>query len=734
MASIRDGMIFETFAQQLLCQIIGPDFTPIGGHHDGGADGLVACYTDGKSNPTVYQISIEKDVEGKINKTLDALAKSRPNVDRLNFVTNQEVANLDRFTDLFYEERSAFVQIRDSKWLLGQINRTEALQRLYLTFVESHCHEYTRGPRSMVVTDFVSDPRLYVFLRQRLDEQSDGDLEAALADATIMYALEGTDPDKGRLRTRGEILDRIDRVLAFPVKKLEVVVDRRLQALSRKKGRRINHHTKDKSYCLPYATRLALEEQNLEDAALHAKFMEATEKRLERRLRDAGVRVRDLLPLITSALCQVFKQQGLAFSTFFDDPSKQDHSTVECHLLDIVRHAVEGSSVTPKNHSRVSAALLGAIRETIYSGSDEELEYLRRLGASYMCAFLLQADPQVARYFATMAGRLKVFVGTSILVPALSERLLGPPHRRHWNLLKSAYEAGVSLLIDRGTLRELASHIRGSIVEYELLYRGVEHLFADEMVIVYIDKILIRAYFYQRHSGYSGTFSDFLNHLVTPDGVDMEAELATWLRGEFGVEVFSPAKEDVAIDADDHNALVDALAERKRSRHQAQNDATTILSVYGIRERNDELGSAGAFGYETWWLSKDSVTQPTIVEVLGDRYRSGCYMRPEFLNAFVALAPRPERTDRSFDLLFPTLVGVGMSHHVPSDITKRMKKVLEKRDGHTPARLQAMMRTLSDQLKGGHRPEDEIVHYLDDLRQKMVRERRASVPPRGRSS
>lgn len=40
MSLIDDGFVFERFAQDLLCQIIGVGFVPIGGVHDRGIDGL----------------------------------------------------------------------------------------------------------------------------------------------------------------------------------------------------------------------------------------------------------------------------------------------------------------------------------------------------------------------------------------------------------------------------------------------------------------------------------------------------------------------------------------------------------------------------------------------------------------------------------------------------------------------------------------------------------------------
>lgn len=729
MGHITDGMLFERFGQNLLCQALGVGFVPAGGVKDRGIDGLEHCLTPAGQQHTVHQLSIEKDSERKIRRTLKALEAGVPNCRRLFYVTNQIVKDQDQLLEALFEESDVQVRIRDVRWLRGQVNKSDALIKLYLAFVDSNCHQFTQGDKALIISDLATDPRLYVFLRQQMENRArDATLDSMLADAVILYALEGTDPDKNKLRSRKEILRRIDNVLHFPVKKLENKIDLRLQALSRKSDRKINHHTKERAYCLPYTTRLKLKERQLNDAALQERFLGAAEERLRTRLSNSGTRARDAATLITEVLKRLFKQQGLEFSNYIANEEDNTSQGVEGFLSDIVSQTVEDSSIVIKNREQVRTALLGAIRETIYAGEKEEIEYLQCLATSYMMTFLLQNDPKVSTYFATMAGRLKVFVGTSILVPAISERFLEERHRRHWNLLKNAYGAGVSLLMDRGTLGELAAHIRNSIRDYKELYEGREHLFGDDMEIAYIDKILVRAFFYHRKRGFNGTFLSFINHVVTPNSTDMETELATWLKGEFGIDIFRAAKEDTPVAPKDYDDLVDALQLRKKSRHQAKNDAMTILSVYGIRERNNEQSEGSGFGYETWWLSKDSITQETIVEVLGNRYQSGCYMRPEFLNYYIALAPRPEQSDRSFDALFPTLIGVGISHHVPAGICKKVKKALRTHQEHSPARVQAMMRHLSDELKSGTpRPEEHLHHYLDEELKRMEKDRRRAA-------
>ena len=65
MAAIEDGDVFERFAQDLLCQILGQSFVPVGGVHDRAIDGLDHCFEPDGVGKTIYQMSVEADPTSK---------------------------------------------------------------------------------------------------------------------------------------------------------------------------------------------------------------------------------------------------------------------------------------------------------------------------------------------------------------------------------------------------------------------------------------------------------------------------------------------------------------------------------------------------------------------------------------------------------------------------------------------------------------------------------------------
>ena len=716
LSKITDGFVFERFAQDLLCQIIGVEFVPVGRVHDRAIDGLEHCSGLKLDGKTIYQISIEASPKTKIERTLTSLKDNKIACERFFYVTNRIVDSQDLLEEECYAKYGVVTRCRDAAWLRGNVNKTEGAVRTYLTFIDSHVHEFTKPGTDVIVTDFARDPRIFVFLRQQLHHYGHhARLDELLTDSLALLALEGTDPERGLFMDRGEILAKVDKMVSFSHKNVEAQIGNRLEVLSTK-PRRINYYRETKKYCLPYATRLELEEQTLADSAVYEKFLETAQDRIKRHLAEQSIHVKDVLALLEKTLNNIFKQQGLEFADFIIKAENRD--AVERSLPDAISEVVDASSVIPVNRSRVKAALLSSIREMIYSGSPEELEYMRCLANSYMMLFLIQCDPQIGAYFATMASKLTVFVCTSLLVPALSEMPLPPEHRRHYNLLLNANAAGVTLLINGVILRELVGHIRKARNIYQDDYQGREAVFGTEEAVPYIREILLRSYFYSLTNGVKWSFDSFLDKFVSPNGSaeEMEEELISWLQATFGIKYRTTEDLGVTVAPEDLRKLAEELSHHKPSEQQARNDAQTILSVFALRDKNGEKGEAGVFGYRTWWLSKDFTTQRAVTKCFGTRYPTSCYIRPDFLLNYIALAPSSGQANQVFDKMFPTLMGVTLSRHVPQELSNLVHDEIKEHSDKGAARVGAVLRSLADRLKTDTTNHNRVglKHFLDE--------------------
>lgn len=115
-----EGAAFERFAQGFLSASLGRQFVPLGGTHDGGADGFVA--DEGRTTEHFMQASIEKDHRSKIRRTLTRLQGVGRSVKRLTYLTNQAILLLDQEEEHLSEETGVQVRIRDRKYIRDHIN------------------------------------------------------------------------------------------------------------------------------------------------------------------------------------------------------------------------------------------------------------------------------------------------------------------------------------------------------------------------------------------------------------------------------------------------------------------------------------------------------------------------------------------------------------------------------------------------------------------------------------
>lgn len=86
------GNAFERFAQETLSSLLGPEFVPVGGVKDGGADGL---FEDGTASGFM-QASVEPDIERKVTATIDRLKEFGRNPKDLAYATSQHVKHVDK--------------------------------------------------------------------------------------------------------------------------------------------------------------------------------------------------------------------------------------------------------------------------------------------------------------------------------------------------------------------------------------------------------------------------------------------------------------------------------------------------------------------------------------------------------------------------------------------------------------------------------------------------------------
>lgn len=718
---IDDGNIFEIFANDFLSAVLGYTFIPVGRAKDKGVDGFQHIFSRAGYEKHIFQISTEQDHIGKIYGTISKLQSNHIDFNRVVYVTNRKINNAESLVDDVFENTGIPLTIFDIRWLSANSNKSEHTIKAYEIFVNTYLHEYSKPGKYSTIADLDTDSRLYVFLGQQFDNNRDDlKLDDLLADTLIIYALEGTDPEKGILMTEIEIKLIIKKYLKFDPQLLDAKISERLISLTTK-PRKIKYHTKAGAFCLPYETRIEICDRNLKDELLYKDFYSQTHSTIKKYFVDINVQVRDMEKLITKVFNNIFSKQGLEFSNFV--LKGDSNSTIEQNLNDVISLAVDESNVILGNKEKVKTALHLAIRDIIYNGTVEQRRFLKSLSNTYLMMFLLQWEPKLSTYFQTLASQLKVFVDNSIIIPALSEYFLEEGNRRHWNLLIGAKKAGISMFINETLLNELVAHLRMVRNKYYSVFHEMEEFYiSDDYELLYIDEILIRSYFYSKKKGLVKDFDKFIETFVDSQLRTVKEELIVYLKDIFGITYISNEMWDIKVNEEDKTKLTEELCHNKNFDIKAENDAEMILAIYFLRNRQGESSESGIFGYKTWWLSKDTSTYKAVIKCFGaDKYPVSCYIRPDFVYNYIALKPTTEEVNDAYHEIFPTMLGVNLSYHMPREVSQAVQEKIKEFHSKPAVRVKQTLKILGDRLKSDPtlKNRNSVVHFLDNELRKL---------------
>ena len=706
-----EGFPFERFAQQMFCGLLGPDFVPTGGQNDGGADGLIERGLFEESSGTFLQASVERDHRGKIRRTVKRLRKVGRDPVVLIHVTPHVIPMLDKEEMVLSSELRTTVKIRERSYLVGHVNsnpQTRAAFEMHLRPILGFLDAPGSAPL-LAKSEYVKTPDVYVFLRQELERRTpDTPMNDAVLDSLILWALEGTNPDEAKFMKVEEVWEKVQSEVP-PVAELyhSDGLHNRLQKMCAKDypaGRAVNWHKDLNSYCLPYDTRVHIENENREDAALQIRVRDGLRVRVEEQCRDvldprhAGLAV----DVCIDAIKRTFEREGLLFAYFLSrKPDPGTKLTVE----DSVQNVLDDRKAKVEDRVVIGDAVIGALRGAFYSSSVDERLYLSKLSRTYALLFMLQSEPRVVEYFQELSANFYLYVGTDILIRALTERYLRPEDQMTRNMLRIVAEAGATLVLAEPVLEEVTNHVRGTDRDFQSLFAEAEPYLKPELTRQ-ADKILIRAYFYARleparHDGRPTSWRGFLDQFCDYEILHKPAataEFKAYLQGQFGLEFVSYDELAELVDKDEVEQLGAAFEAVKKSANLARHDALVTLAVYGRRAKERESAVGSEFGFRTWWLTGETSilehTQKLVDRQEGKRF----IMRPEFLLNLIALSPRTADARRTFESVFPSLQGIKLANRVkPATYRKLMKQVGEAVDMET-GRRQARIRGLIDQL------------------------------------
>ncbi len=689
------GVDFENFVQSFFSAVMGINYVPLGGIHDGGADGLIAdSLFEDKSQTRFLQASVTPDTKTKVRHTVKRLLEYGRNPKSLTYCTSKAAGPIDVLESDLSDELDCRITIRDGQYFTHQINTSpQTIQAFKSYLAPSVSFLSDTGSASLIQsTDALPAKTLCVFVGQELERRrGQTQLLEAVTDSLIIWALEGTDPDKKIFRTKDEIEERVINAMPSAKTFFKGVLESRLEELRTKSGdgRRVNFHPKDNGFCLPYETRELIRSENIEDEALRVDVSEVFRKRAEQEIVDRSNN-HELIELVVlvchSAIHKTFLGQGLELSLFLSDDSDENElPSVES----FVDEAIAENGLKGDDAGIVSLAALNILRQAFYSSSRKERIYLGKLSRTYVLMFLLKNEPRIVEYLRSMSSHFVLYVGSDILVRSLSEHLLQKEDQMTRNALSTVRSAGSKLILTDTALDEVWHHLKGSHYEYLNNFQEIAQ-FMNFDLAKQINKILIRSYFYARLEDQAAkkppfSWDRYISQFCTVKELSNQSsrdELREYLINEFQMEFESAEEMEAGLDLDERDSLAEKMirVRGKIDRDQdsektlCKNAATTALRIYQQRKVNDERAGANPFGYKTWWMTQQTRIRSATGELVAEN-RSRYMLRPEFILHFLSMMPSSADMEASYTEVFPSILGVRLGNRMDE---KAFRTVIQK--------------------------------------------------------
>lgn len=716
-----DTTAFERYSQTVFGAVMGPQFKPLGGHKDGGADGFVdGDISEEVERPTrFFQASKEIDVEGKIRKTAARLQEVGRTVETLYYASSYAVPYLDKLEYSLSEDLKLAVRIYDRNFFVQNCNHNldaiAAFQQ-YLRPALAFLDEII-APSYPALPPFQNARAVCAFLGQEIERRigTTQTLEA-VCDALVLWALEGTDPAVNKFMTEDEIIQKVENVIPTAKRFFRGQITNRLNALTTKADgvRQVNIYKNKGRYCLPFESREALKNHTIEDEKLKVDVTGSFISRLAAKCDgkfDTALLER-IANLIHRTLETLFERQGFDAARHFleDDPASND--TIDTRpIIEIAEDVLRAEKIKSNLQPEILLLMKSVLGEIFYSSHPIERAYCARLARTYILLFTIRNTPEIIEYFNSMSKHLALYIGTDLIIRAISEHFVDTDDQMTVNALKIIKQAGSKLILSEVALEEVHSHIYASHLEYTNIYAEIDGI-VDRDLASECDRILIRAYYYAKLDNKMGkrslTWTSYLNNFITASkmtGSTSEASMKSLkdtLCNVFGFEFESREAMEEGIDKEELTVLTEKIQDLRWQKRNdeilAENDALHILRVNRLRREEDKK-VGNPFGYRTWWLTQDTISGRAAAIVFPKRRLTRYIMRPEFLINYIAYNPTSAEVRKSLTTIFPSLLGVRLGSRLEKNALGKILDQIRDSNAVDPARARAIIAEHSDALK-----------------------------------
>ena len=724
--SSLSGERFETLAKELYAAEIGDEFVPLGGMHDGGADGFIESrVAEGKKAGVFFQFSVTEAgrAKTKITQTVAALIKAGRNPKQVIYSTTELLPKQDVWIEEIFSEHQVLLTVKDRERLKKTVNSDARANKVFLNFFAADISALKHSAENLhgAVNEFVKDPTVFAFLDYELKDRFSKDiLQDRILDSLIYWALRDTDPDANKFLSREAIAETINTVFPTATSVLTPRLDARLGELTKKRlgdEERVRHHKPQNLFCLPFEMRKKLAERALDESRLQDDFIKSIRERLRSftKIPLTGESEQLGTDLIFDSVHDYFVEQGLILSAYLENKVE----TIQISDQIVERQVANVLAKSP-NKVRVSPALIensmSVLRAIFYTPSVTERLYLGYLSRTSLLFMTLQKAPRMIEYFNQMGGNFRLLVGTDMLVKALSEQQLPTERRQVESLLKVCVEIGAKLVLTEPVLDEVFTHLHAVDLEYRNHYLPNEAYLSPNEVSE-CNRILIRAYYYCKFDGKRISWDKFVNQFLNPSTLRSKTEqgrmeLMGFLIQRFKMEYLSREEISAGVVQEDVDDLAEKLVGARGAKNQdlSFNDALMVNAVYRQRKAHKESAIYDGFGYRTWWLTKETQVLNFTALLVSREGGVPYIMRPEFILNFIALSPKAANVRQSLKDLLPTTVGLQLGQHLRPDVMHQLLSGTEEWASLSPERVAVIIGEKVNRLK-----HDRLKRYVANI-------------------
>lgn len=722
------GNRFESFAKQLFSFVFKESFIPLGGIHDGGADGALSSYiqeVSGKTN-TFIQITTtaEEKVKTKIDNTIKALLDSGRTPRQLIYTTSIALPKFDVIAQDVFEKHGVMVHFRDFDRIKSYINTDESCNQLFYVFFASEITTLANSAKSKLtaVSEYATDPTVYVYLNYELKNKNiKNHLNEQVLDALIYWSLRDTDPDAGTLISRLDIQNSISNL--FPQAKSVLLpnLNSRLEALSKKSAgdiERLRYYKQKDSFSLPFEMRTNLAIEASAAISRQEEFKKSIDERLknEENEEKEGKFNKTCNALVFQTVHRYFIDQGLLLAAFLEGKLENiciSDQVVEDIMARVLSEIEHGKSLPPN----LFGTCLNILRGIFYHPSSEEREYMGYLSKTSCLLVTMQSAPKLLEYFNKMGGNFKLLIGTDLIVKAISERYIAEEDKQVTRILDVCKQLGSELILSEPVLDEVFTHLHATDLEFRNHYAEQEKYLHKDMVVD-SDRIMIRAYFHsKKYASGPKTWIQFIEQVVTHSSLRARSEAARqdlkgFLLQKFSMRFISEEDLEASVNQNKVQQLADKLDEARQDKHEnlSYNDALMAHATYAQRRKNNESGIYDGFGFRTWWLTKETRVLHFSKSLVESEGGVPYIMRPEFILNFVSLAANADNVRKSFSDLLPTTAGLQLGRHLSSATMHDLMGDAKEWADRPAERISIMINERANRLKY-----DQFKKYYDNI-------------------